>query len=249
MTRLVSIALCLCPALAWGQAGTYASADYARGDCYPRDHLVACWDLDPGVRGDATQGAGDFESWAGSHGTCGDCPISWACYCAGTSTISTEASKRYKNATSAKFSIDASNNAALLYFQNTFEANKYYMISFWYKGNSGNEDFYLSMQNGGSTDFYNFTTDTWGGGSAYVSYNNIIHENFYFFYFFLCAITKGMYFALYIPFAAMKISLPHYSFYYTTRIRTSSFCLFPSSKTRTDSNCALFVTITDVVVG
>lgn len=70
---------------------------------------------------------GDLENWTG------DTPDDWSKAEGGTSTIEDETTEVHGDSHSAKFTIDASNSIARLYQAKALEANKPYVVVFFYK--------------------------------------------------------------------------------------------------------------------
>lgn len=154
-------------------AQSYGIADFSRNDCFTKENLVDMWfPLSPGVRGDDTQGLGDFETWTGVAGTCGDCPTSWTCTCTNTGSIQDEALIVYKTNTSMEM-FDGTGNATA-YYEYTLLANTSYQITWKHKGNvGGQEDFEFRVRNAAGNDNYNFVTALWQAGDAPVTLTNI----------------------------------------------------------------------------
>lgn len=163
---LVSLLLSF-PVLA-ADPGAYMSVDFTRSDYIPTDGLVADWQLDAMVEGDLTQGNGDMESGSASGG-CTYCPTGFVCTCAGTSNVTQENSKVYKNNSSAKYTVDALDSVITILYPFYAEANTAYQINWKHKGNAGGEDFYIQL-NDIPANSYNFTTDAWQVGASAITY-------------------------------------------------------------------------------
>lgn len=129
---------------------------------FPKQDAIAIWDnLDPGWSGDILAGSGDFETGAVS-GTCVYCPTGWSCTCTGTSAMTQEAVKIYKNSSSVKISVDAINSIiAVARGSISMEAGASYQISWKMRGEVGGEDAKYSIRSI-IGDYYAPTTDTWG---------------------------------------------------------------------------------------
>lgn len=174
----------LIPLAAVAQApdpGAYLYADFTRNDYIPRDSIVADWNfLDAMVEGDLLNGQGDMETGAAGGG-CTYCPNGLTCLCLGTSTLTQETSKVYKNNSSLKFVVDVAGDYIGYYYILVAEPNTAYQISFSHKGESGGENDYVQLVNAGL--FYNFAIDAWQVPNSSVSYNLVTSwtkENLYF---------------------------------------------------------------------
>lgn len=142
-----------------GCPNDYACAKFYINSAWPRDGLVEHWTLDPGVRGSVWQNS-SFEQWDGSHATCTDCPTdSIICLCTPPGDIQPSTSTYFDFNTSMRMTTGGFLSAAF-YLLNTWDVGTCYQISFWYRGETGNEDFNIVVGNTTLTDSYDFTTDT-----------------------------------------------------------------------------------------
>jgi hypothetical protein len=151
----------------------YGSANYARRDCYPKAGLLL--DLPQTsvyLKGDLNQGQGDFESGAPANG-CAYCPTGMSCTCQGTSKLEKETTKIYRSNTSVKATSDSGGNYTGLGRSYAFQPNKGYQITFWYRGDVGGEDIYLSVYDNLNSQYYNFSTKAWQAGSSSPSWTDI----------------------------------------------------------------------------
>lgn len=177
MKKIIFI-LCILFSL-FAQAGedAYLIFDPSRSDAWTHDKLKACWNTDPGTMGDRLQSIGNFETaFTVAHATCTNCCATCWCSCVGVgSVISQETSILYKNDNALKAVMALAYPAGSIQFgwTDNFEINKSYLVTFWAKSGAGTEDGILYTYDSTYTVFYNPVTDTWGGGTPYMSLANI----------------------------------------------------------------------------
>jgi len=138
------------------------------------DKIVEWWrPMDPGVRGDALGGVGDFENWTGAEGGCTDCPAGWTCGCL-TGDIKRETAHVFKSNTSVGIYTESIAFDHDFLTVQTFAADTCYQISWCHAGDTGGvEDIIFTILDSGKTDYYNFDTDAWQGDAVYSLYGNI----------------------------------------------------------------------------
>lgn len=147
---------------------SYGEADFSRRDAWTKDKVLACWDLDPGLRADELQGNGSMETWTGTEGGCTDCPTGMTCLCVGPCDIEQETTYVYDGNTSVKVTIGATDDSTVR-FDQTWEAGENYLVTFWIKGATGVEDIKIRLF--GAVDYYDPAADTWGAVATFAITN------------------------------------------------------------------------------